>query len=73
VLAVVIPFCFLFFRWVEKPGMKFGERFVPQKATAGLRPAGPSPSIPERSATERTPQERVRELLPPGRGKPRNG
>ena len=33
VLAVVIPFCFLFFRLVEKPDMKFGERFVPQKAT----------------------------------------
>ena len=75
VLAVVIPFCFLFFRWVEKPGMKLSGRFVAQKATVGHRQAGPFPSIPERSATERTSQERVRELVPPGPGggKPRNG
>lgn len=27
VLLVIIPFCFLFFKWVEQPGMRFGERF----------------------------------------------
>jgi peptidoglycan/LPS O-acetylase OafA/YrhL len=26
VLLVIIPFCFLFYIWAEKPGMKFGER-----------------------------------------------
>jgi peptidoglycan/LPS O-acetylase OafA/YrhL len=28
VLLVIIPFCFLFYIWVEKPGMKLGERFT---------------------------------------------
>ncbi len=27
VLVVTVPFCFLFFRLVERPGMKFGLRF----------------------------------------------
>ncbi|HEU5380036.1 MAG TPA: hypothetical protein VFV38_31825, partial [Ktedonobacteraceae bacterium] len=30
VLLVIVPFCFLFFRWVEKPGIKFGERITRQ-------------------------------------------
>jgi len=33
VLVVVVPFCLLFFKWVEKPGMKLGERFRPRKAS----------------------------------------
>jgi peptidoglycan/LPS O-acetylase OafA/YrhL len=33
VAVVIIPFCFLFFKWVEWPGMKFGERLQPQKAS----------------------------------------
>lgn len=32
VLLVIIPFCFLFFIGVEKPGIKFGERFNRHKA-----------------------------------------
>lgn len=28
VLLMIIPFCFLFYIWVEKPGMKLGERFT---------------------------------------------
>ncbi len=31
VLVVVIPFSFLFYKWVEQPGMKFGERFYRRK------------------------------------------
>jgi peptidoglycan/LPS O-acetylase OafA/YrhL len=27
VMLVIIPFCFLFFKWVEQPGMRLGERF----------------------------------------------
>lgn len=72
VLAAVIPFCLLFFRLVEKPGMKFGQRLVPFEAPAGLRPSGSSPSIAKRPATERTSEERARELIPAVRGKPRS-
>lgn len=38
VLLVIIPFSFLFFLWVEKPGMKLGERFtiLKQKTTPML-------------------------------------
>jgi peptidoglycan/LPS O-acetylase OafA/YrhL len=32
VMMIVIPFCFLFFRYVEQPGMKLGERFKRRKA-----------------------------------------
>lgn len=32
VLIIIIPFCFLFFIWVEKPGIKLGERFSPRRA-----------------------------------------
>jgi len=28
VLLIVVPFCFLFFKWIEKPGITFGERFM---------------------------------------------
>lgn len=52
VLLVVLPFCFLFFKWVEKPGMQFGERFTRPKASTVIPPA---PS--EVNATERTPNE----------------
>jgi peptidoglycan/LPS O-acetylase OafA/YrhL len=62
VLVVVIPFCFLFFMWVEKPGMKFGERFTRQMAIT-VPPVRPSTSVGELSATEGTPQEESRELV----------
>ncbi len=62
-LVVIIPFCFLFFIWVEKPGMKFGERFTRQKANTATPAAGPSTSVSEIPATEVTPQERLRELV----------
>ncbi len=32
VLVMIIPFCFLFYIWVEKPWTKLGERFTRQKA-----------------------------------------
>jgi peptidoglycan/LPS O-acetylase OafA/YrhL len=63
VLVVVIPFCFLFFMWVEKPGMKLGERFIRQKATTAIPAAGPSSSVREIPVTEGTPQEGLRELV----------
>jgi peptidoglycan/LPS O-acetylase OafA/YrhL len=31
VIVAIIPFCFVFFVWVEKPGMKLGERFNRQR------------------------------------------
>jgi peptidoglycan/LPS O-acetylase OafA/YrhL len=31
-LVIIIPFSFMFFIWVEKPGMKFGERFQRKKS-----------------------------------------
>ncbi len=66
VLVVIIPFCFLFFKWVEKPGMKFGERFNRQKANTATPAARPSPSVSERPTTEVTPQEGPRELVKRG-------
>jgi peptidoglycan/LPS O-acetylase OafA/YrhL len=54
VLAVIIPFCFLFFRWVEQPGMKLGERFSRQKATTATSAARPSAPVKETPATEVT-------------------
>jgi peptidoglycan/LPS O-acetylase OafA/YrhL len=63
VMVVVIPFCFLFFIWVEKPGMKVGERFTRQKTTTAHRAAGPSPSVREIPATEGTPQQELPELV----------
>jgi peptidoglycan/LPS O-acetylase OafA/YrhL len=49
VLVVIIPFCFLFFTLVEKPGMKFGERFHRQKANIATPAAAPGQksSLPE--------------------------
>ncbi len=55
VLVIIIPFCFLFFRWVEKPGMKFGERFTGPKANAATPAAGSSPSGSKIPATKGTP------------------
>ncbi len=63
VMVVVIPFCFLFFRWVEMPGMKFGERFTRQKATPALRTVEPSPTVSEIPATEEAPHEELHELV----------
>jgi peptidoglycan/LPS O-acetylase OafA/YrhL len=54
VLVVTIPFCFLFFRWVEQPGMKFGERFSRQKTTTATSAARPSAPVKETPATEVT-------------------
>jgi peptidoglycan/LPS O-acetylase OafA/YrhL len=45
VLLVIIPFCFLFYTCVEKPGMKLGERFTRQKArsaTPAMAPSAPA-------------------------------
>ncbi len=63
VLIVIIPFCFLFYKWVEKPGMKFGERFYRQKARPAAPEARTAPSIHEKSAREGIHQERQRELV----------
>jgi peptidoglycan/LPS O-acetylase OafA/YrhL len=68
VLLVIVPFCFLFYIWVEKPGMKFGERFNRHKIHPPPQQSRPVPSESERSATERTPQEGLRE--PVMRGNP---
>jgi peptidoglycan/LPS O-acetylase OafA/YrhL len=45
VLVVIIPFCFLFFILVEKPGMKFAERFNRHKAHPATPAAAPSPTL----------------------------
>jgi peptidoglycan/LPS O-acetylase OafA/YrhL len=45
VLVVIIPFSFLSYLYIEKPGMKFGERFQRKKrnpATSNSRPATPA-------------------------------
>jgi peptidoglycan/LPS O-acetylase OafA/YrhL len=42
VMLVIIPFCFLFYTWVEKPGMHFGERFIPQKVKTAPPTSKPS-------------------------------
>jgi peptidoglycan/LPS O-acetylase OafA/YrhL len=52
VLVIILPFCFLFFLWVEKPGIKFGERFKRQKANAVTPAAEPSASVSEMPASE---------------------
>ncbi len=66
VLVVVIPFSFLFFKWVEKPGMKLGERLYRRKADTTKPAAAPSPSVSEKSATRETSRERERELIKRG-------
>ena len=45
VLVVIIPFCFLFFILVEKPGMKLAERFNRHKAHPATPAAAPSPTL----------------------------
>lgn len=62
VLLVVVPFCFLFFRRVEKPGIKFGERITrqPVREASHERTASPrrepqsslSPSVPDLTCNE---------------------
>ncbi|HBE29576.1 MAG TPA: hypothetical protein DDW25_11875 [Ktedonobacter sp.] len=52
VLVIILPFCFLFFLWVEKPGIKFGERFKRQKATTATPAAEPTVSVSEMPASE---------------------
>ena len=45
VLGVILPFCFLFYIWVERPGITFGERFSPHKAnTAPAAVVSPTPA-----------------------------
>src|SRR5262249_22567418 len=63
VMVVVIPFCFLFFIWVEKPGMKYGERFTRKKANTAPQAAGPCPSLSEVPATEGAHQEGLHQLV----------
>jgi hypothetical protein len=41
ILVIVLPFCFLFFKWVEEPGMKLGKRLLPHRAFA-LAPPEPT-------------------------------
>jgi peptidoglycan/LPS O-acetylase OafA/YrhL len=66
VLVVITPFCFLFYKWVEKPGMKFGERFTRQKPPtptppnpsadiSDINPAAPTPSLAEQTASKTAP------------------
>lgn len=42
VALLTIPFCNIFYRLVEKPGMIFGDRFTRSKPTAEARNIGPS-------------------------------
>jgi len=63
VLVVIIPFSFLFFTLVEKPAMKFAERFHRHNANTTTSADRPSPSISEIPATQITPQEQLRELV----------
>lgn len=44
VLVVILPFCYCFFRWVERPGMRFGERFRHVGADAHARPPVDGPA-----------------------------
>ncbi len=45
VLGVIIPFCFFFYLWGERPGIKFGERFTHQKAeSASAAVVSPTPA-----------------------------
>jgi peptidoglycan/LPS O-acetylase OafA/YrhL len=46
VLLVIIPFCFLFFLLIEKPGIKFGERFNRQSQKASVAPQAVEPATP---------------------------
>jgi peptidoglycan/LPS O-acetylase OafA/YrhL len=62
VLAVIIPFCFLFFRWVERPGMKLGERFIAQGTATPRSVSERSPDVRELPASE----EKQREVLRKG-------
>ncbi len=66
VVVMIIPFCFLFYKWVEKPGMKFGERFTRQKPPAasppnpsadisGIHAGAPTPSLAEQTAAKTAP------------------
>lgn len=54
VLVVILPFCFLFFLWVEKPGIQFGERFKRQKVSTTTPVAEASASVSEMPASENT-------------------
>lgn len=67
VLVVVIPFSFLFFKWVEQPGMKLGERFSRPKANIPERVARPVAPVSEQPATGVTSREEERELVRRGR------
>lgn len=60
VVVVIIPFCFLFYNWIEKPGMKFGEKFYCPK-TVPAPPVRLAPS-PEKPAIETTRVVREREM-----------
>lgn len=62
VVVLIIPFCCLLFKWVEKPGMKFGERF--ERRTASSASVLPEPTL-SRNETPLFPQmahaDRLRE------------
>lgn len=59
VLLVILPFSFLFFIWVEKPGMKFGERF--QRRKSNMPPPATETSPPRNEAA--TPAEKLEEIV----------
>lgn len=46
VLLVSVPFSFLFFKWIEKPGIKFGERFTRQPVQNAPHEVADSPRPP---------------------------
>ncbi|WP_165422973.1 acyltransferase family protein [Ktedonosporobacter rubrisoli] len=56
VLVVVIPFCFLFYRWVEKPGMKLGERFKRPRSEAALVASDNKASLVEQGRRREFPE-----------------
>jgi len=62
----MLPFCFLFFIQVEKPGMKFGEWFHRHKEKIASLTARPAASVREIPAPGVTPQEGSRERVKRG-------
>ena len=58
VLLVIIPFCFLFYKFVEQPGMKLGERLTagkPRAAAGQAQQAGQQPQAEQPQAENQLP------------------
>jgi hypothetical protein len=47
VLLIIIPFCFLFYKFVEQPGMKLGERLTAGKPRAAAGQAQQASQQPQ--------------------------